>query len=73
MSQLYEIVIYTTNLEVYAQEILKRIDKKQRISHLLFKDKCLTINKLHFLKSMKVLGRNPDNVIFIDVLPTNSA
>lgn len=67
MSKCYEVIIYTTNLEEYVEQVLKEIDKKKRISAVLLKEKCLNINKVHFLKSLKVLGRNPQNVVFIDV------
>lgn len=59
MSKMYEIVVYTTNFPEYVQEVLKNIDKKKRISHVLLKEKCLNINKVHFLKSLKALGRDP--------------
>lgn len=68
MSKVYEIVIYTTNIKEYAEAVLKHIDKKKRISHVLFKEKCLNLNKIHFLKSLRVLGREADNVVFIDVI-----
>ena len=67
MSKLYEIVIYTTNIREYVDHVLLNIDKKKRISHVLYKEKCLNLNKIHYLKSLKALGREPDKVIFIDV------
>lgn len=68
MSKLYEIVIYTTNIKEYVDNVLLNIDPKKRISHVLYKEKCLNLNKVHYLKSLKALGRNPDKVIFIDVI-----
>lgn len=37
MSQIYELVVYTTNLKEYAEGVLKNIDKKGRVSHVIFK------------------------------------
>lgn len=59
MSKFYEIIIYTTNIKEYADNVLKNIDKKKRISHVLYKDKCVNLNKIHYLKNLKILGRNP--------------
>lgn len=68
MSKLYEIVIYTTNIRDYVDIVLQNIDKKKRISHVLYKDKCLNLNKVHYLKSLIALGRDPDKVVFLDVI-----
>jgi TFIIF-interacting CTD phosphatase-like protein len=67
MSKIYEIVIYTTNMKDYVDKVIENIDKKKRISHILFKDKCLNLNKVHFLKSLRALGRDPEKVVFVDV------
>lgn len=37
MSKVYEIVIYTTNMKDYVDNVLHHIDKKKRISHVLYK------------------------------------
>ena len=47
--------------------MIELIDKKSWISYVLYKDKCITLNKVHRLKTIKILGRNPNNVIFLDV------
>ena len=68
MSKIYEIVLYTVRKETYTNKMLEAIDKKHWISHILHKDKCITLNKVHHLKSIKVLGRNPSEVVFLDVV-----
>lgn len=67
MSKIYEIVIYTTNIKEYVENVLDNIDKKKRISYILYKDKCLNLNKVHYLKSLRALGRDPEKVVFVDV------
>lgn len=58
MSKLYELVVYSSGTKHYIDEILKNIDKKGRISHRIYREKCINLNKLYFLKCLKVLGRD---------------
>ena len=67
MSQLYELVLYSSGTVGYVDAILSNIDKKGRIKYRLHRDKCIKMNKVYFLKSMKLLGRDENSVIFIDV------
>lgn len=37
MSQIYELVVYTAGLKDYTDEVLKNIDPKKRIKHVLYR------------------------------------
>lgn len=67
MSQLYEIVVFTASQKQYADKVVEQIDPKGRISHVLNRDHCIVINKLYYLKNLKILGRDMKQVILVDV------
>ena len=58
MSQLFEIVVFTASQKLYADKVLDSIDPKGRISHRLYRENCIVINKTFYLKNLKILGRN---------------
>ena len=68
MSQIYEIVVFTASQKQYADKIIAQIDPKKRISHLLNRDHCIIINKIYYLKNLKILGRDLKQVILVDVI-----
>ena len=67
LSKDYEIIIYTTRRQPYTDRILSLIDPKKRISHVLYKERCIIINKVFSLKNIQILGRDEKNTIIIDV------
>ena len=67
MSKIYEIVLYTSRRKPYIKQMLEKIDSKRRISHVLLRDHCIIINKAYNLKHIRILGRDEQNVIFVDV------
>jgi CTD small phosphatase-like protein 2 len=67
MSQIYEIVVFTASQKQYADKIIAEIDPKKRISHLLNRDHCIIINKVYYLKNLKILGRDLKQIILVDV------
>jgi CTD small phosphatase-like protein 2 len=67
MSQLYELVIFTASQKQYADQIIDQIDPKQRISYRLYRDHCIIVNKVYYLKNLKILGRDLKNTVLIDV------
>ncbi len=69
MSQLYEIVVFTASQKLYADKVLDLIDPKKRISHRLYRQHCIVINKTYYLKNLKILGRDLNNIIIVDVNP----
>ena len=67
MSQLYEIIIFTASQRQYADKVIAEIDPKKRISHSLYRDHCIIINKMYYLKNLKILGRDLKKTIIVDV------
>lgn len=67
MSQIFEIVLFTAGLREYTDEVLKQIDPKKRIKHVLYREHCTILNKSYFLKNLKLLGRNLKQTILVDV------
>ncbi len=67
MSQLYEIIVFTASQKQYADKVVAQIDPKHRISYVLNRDHCIIINKLYYLKNLKILGRDIKQTILIDV------
>ena len=66
LSQLYEIVVFSSGQKRYVESIIDQIDPKNRISYVLSREHCITINKYHYIKNLNALGRNLDSVILID-------
>lgn len=67
MSKLFEIVIFTASQQLYADKVLNLIDPKKRISHRLYREHCIVINKTYYLKNLKILGRDLKDIIIVDV------
>ena len=68
MSQIYELVVFTASQKQYADKVIAEIDPKKRISHVLYRDHCLIINKVYYLKNLKILGRDLKQAVLVDVL-----
>jgi TFIIF-interacting CTD phosphatase-like protein len=60
--------MFTAGLKDYTDEVLKQIDPKKRIKHVLYREHCTTLNKTYFLKNLGLLGRDLKQTILIDVL-----
>lgn len=67
MSQLFELVVFTAGLRDYTDEVLKQIDPKKRIRHMLYRDHCTVLNKAYYLKNLSQLGRNLKQTLLVDV------
>lgn len=67
MSRLFEIVVFTASQKLYADKVLDLIDPKKRISHRLYREHCIVINKTYYLKNLKILGRDLSYTIIVDV------
>lgn len=69
MKGLYEIVIFTASLSLYADPLLDMIDSLGSASYRLFRDHCTLYNNT-FVKDLSILGRDLKNVIIVDNSPT---
>lgn len=68
MSQRYELILFSASRRKYMDAILPHIDPKKHISYSLSREHCICINKSHYLKPLKILGRPMNNIILVDVL-----
>ena len=70
MSQLYELVIYTSSEKEYATSIIDKIDPHHRIRTILHRDHCL-LSPYGLDKDLLLIGKDLKGVIFIDNLEEN--
>ena len=68
MSRIFEIVVFTASQKLYADKVLDLIDPKKRIAHRLYREHCVVINKTYYLKNLKILGRDLNQTVIVDVL-----
>jgi len=71
VSELYEVVVLTASLEVYADPVLDELDPDGFwVHHRLFRDSCANLNG-NYIKDLSYLGRPLHQVIIIDNAPTS--
>lgn len=69
MSKLYEIVIFTASLSLYADPLMDVIDPSHHATYRLFRDHCTAYNNL-FVKDLSALGRDLKRLMIVDNSPT---
>ena len=72
MHKLYEIVIYTASLAIYADPLLDELDPYNFASFRLFREHCTFYNNA-FVKDLSQLGRDLKDVIIVDNSPASYA
>ena len=72
MHKLFEIVIYTASLSIYADPLLDELDPNKYSGHRLFREHCTFINNA-FVKDLSQLGRDLKDVIIVDNSPASYA
>jgi hypothetical protein len=70
MSQIYEVVIYTASLSLYADPLMDIIDPEKKAKYRLFREHC-TFHNNAFVKDLSNLGRDLKNVIIVDNSPNS--
>lgn len=71
VSELYEVVVLTASLEVYADPVLNQLDYTNYwVHHRLFRDSCANLNG-NYIKDLSYLGRPLHTAIIIDNSPTS--
>jgi len=71
VSELFEVVVLTASLEVYADPVLDELDYEATwVHHRLFRDSCANLNG-NYIKDLSYLGRPLHQVIIIDNSPTS--
>jgi len=67
LSKIYEIIVFTSSHEAYANAILNYIDKESRwVHHRLFRENCAAFSGNIYVKDLRVLGRDLHKVIIVD-------
>lgn len=66
VSRLYEVVIFTASLSVYAEQVIDALDFKGVVSTRLFRDTC-TYHDGTYVKDLSLLGRDLRRVVIVDV------
>jgi RNA polymerase II subunit A small phosphatase-like protein len=71
MSEIFEVVVLTASLEVYADPVLDELDYDNYwVHHRLFRDSCANLNG-NYIKDLSYLGRPLHQTIIIDNSPTS--
>eukprot|EP00826_Nyctotherus_ovalis_P008392 TRINITY_DN12171_c0_g2_i1.p1 TRINITY_DN12171_c0_g2~~TRINITY_DN12171_c0_g2_i1.p1 ORF type:complete len:306 (-),score=38.02 TRINITY_DN12171_c0_g2_i1:160-1077(-) len=70
MSKLYELVLYTASLSMYAIPLMEKLDPNKLISHHLFRNHCSLLSNT-FVKDLSLLGRQLERTIIIDNTPSS--
>ncbi|KAI4834621.1 NLI interacting factor-like phosphatase [Plasmodium brasilianum] len=65
ISKYFEVVIFTASLPKYANAVIDKLDKNDVCAYRLFRESCTFLNN-NFVKDLKMLGRDLNNVIIID-------
>lgn len=68
-SQLFEFVVFTAALSVYAKPVLDHIDPHKRFAARLYREATVTFKGQPFVKDLSCLGRDLRRVILIDNNP----
>jgi len=72
VSQYYEVIVFTTGTQEYADWVLDNIDRYDSVSHRLYRQHAsLDTDSLSFMKDLARLGRDLSKVIIVDNLPEN--
>ncbi|KAH3767558.1 Phosphatidylserine decarboxylase proenzyme 2 precursor [Pelomyxa schiedti] len=65
VSQWYNVVIFTSSIQEYANPIIDQIDKNHVVSQRLFRQDC-TSNGVLYLKDLQRLGKPLEQIILVD-------
>lgn len=70
MKSIYEVVIFTASLALYADPLLDEIDPNRYASYRLFREHCVFYGNA-FVKDLNKLGRNLKDTIIVDNSPNS--
>ena len=64
----FEVITFTASIPEYAKKLIEILDKEKIIKHQLFREHCTRINGT-YIKELKKLNRNMQDVIIVDNSP----
>jgi len=67
--KLYETVVFTAALAVYAKPVLNHLDPEGRIHHRLYRESTVTHKGQPFVKDLTKLGRDMSRIVLVDNNP----
>ncbi|KAJ3272451.1 hypothetical protein HDV01_005520 [Terramyces sp. JEL0728] len=68
VSKVFEIVVFTASIPLYANPVIDFIDTNKVITHRLFREHCIH-HKGNYVKDLSLLGRELKDVIIVDNSP----
>lgn len=68
LALLYELVIYTASMSIYANPLVDTIDQDRLIPYRLYRDHCFSYQG-SYIKDLSLLGRPMSDVIIVDNSP----
>ena len=67
MSKHFEIIIFTASHECYANVVLDYLDPKNKyIQHRLYRDSCIQTEGGIYVKDLRVINRNLNEMVIVD-------
>lgn len=70
MGELYEVVVFTASLSMYADPVLDKLDVHKAVTHRLFREHCYN-HKGVYVKDLSQLGRPIETVLILDNSPAS--
>lgn len=70
MGLVYEVVVFTASLGVYADPVLDKLDIHRAVTHRLFRESCYN-HKGNYVKDLSQLGRPMGDCIILDNSPAS--
>ena len=71
-ARLFEVVIFTASMSVYADKVIDMLDTTRVVSGRLFRESCTYLSG-SFIKDLSQLGRNLRRVVILDVPSTQNS
>ena len=69
VSQYYELILFTTETEYYAEPIIKAIEQKNNyFDYIFYKENCIIVGN-DYVKDLTRIGRPLDSTIIVDNMP----